>query len=64
MAQFALPWILMHPAVSLAIPGAKNPRQAQDNAAAVSLPALDEPAMRAIRGIYDRRIREQVHQRW
>jgi len=64
MAQFALRWILMHPAVSLAIPGAKNPRQAQDNAAAVSLPALDEPAMRAIRGIYDRRIREQVHQRW
>lgn len=64
MAQFALRWILMHPAVSLAIPGAKNPRQAQDNAAAVSLPALDEPTMRAIRGIYDRRIREQVHQRW
>lgn len=64
MAQFALRWILMHPAVSLAIPGAKNPRQAQDNAAAVSLPALDEPAMRAIRGIYERRIREQVHQRW
>lgn len=64
MAQFALRWILMHPVVSLAIPGAKNPRQAQDNAAAVSLPALDEPAMRAIRGIYDRRIREQVHQRW
>jgi aryl-alcohol dehydrogenase-like predicted oxidoreductase len=64
MAQFALRWILMFDAVSLAIPGAKNPRQARDNAAASSLPALDEQTMAAIRAIYDRYIREQVHQRW
>ncbi len=64
MAQFALRWILMFDAVSLAIPGAKNPKQAGDNAAAADLPAIDDGRMAAIRGIYDRHIRAQVHQRW
>ncbi len=64
MAQFALRWILMFDAVSLAIPGAKNPKQAGDNAAAADLPSVDEGRMAAIRGIYDRHIRAQVHQRW
>ncbi len=64
MAQFALRWILMFDAVSLAIPGAKNPKQARDNAAAANLPPLDEQTMAAVRAIYDRTIRAQVHQRW
>lgn len=64
MAQFALRWILMYDAVSLAIPGAKNPRQATDNLAASDLPAFDEKTMATIREIYDRSIRAQVHQRW
>ena len=33
MPQFALRWILMHDAVSCTIPGAKNPKQAEDNSA-------------------------------
>ena len=64
MAQFALRWILMHAAVSLAIPGAKNPRQAVENAAAADLPALDEATMQRTLAIYDQFIRSQVHQRW
>jgi aryl-alcohol dehydrogenase-like predicted oxidoreductase len=64
MAQFALRWILMHDAVSLAIPGAKNTRQAADNAAAADLPALDEATMQRTVEIYDQFIRNQVHQRW
>lgn len=64
MAQFALRWILMFDAVSLAIPGAKNPKQARDNAAAAGLPALDEQTMAAVRAVYDRTIRAQVHHRW
>jgi aryl-alcohol dehydrogenase-like predicted oxidoreductase len=64
MAQFALRWILMDDAVSLAIPGAKNPQQAFDNAAASDLPALSDETMAAVRAIYDQYIREQVHQRW
>ena len=64
MAQFALRWILMFDAVGLAIPGAKNPQQARDNTAASDLPALDDATMAKIRAIYDKYIREQVHQRW
>jgi aryl-alcohol dehydrogenase-like predicted oxidoreductase len=64
MAQFALRWILMSDAVSLAIPGAKNPKQASENAAASDMPALDDQKMDEICAIYDRYIREQVHQRW
>lgn len=64
MAQFALRWILMFDAVSLAIPGAKNPKQARENAAASELPALDKETMMKIEGIYNQYIRDEVHHRW
>jgi aryl-alcohol dehydrogenase-like predicted oxidoreductase len=64
MPQFALRWILMFDAVTLAIPGAKNPQQALDNAAASDLPPLDEGVMAETRSLYDRLIRPLVHQRW
>lgn len=64
MAAFALRWILMHEAVTVAIPGARNATQAQANAAASDLPALSEDVMAAARDIYDRLIAPHVHQRW
>lgn len=64
LVQMALRWILMFDAVSLAIPGAKNPQQAAANAAASNLPPLDETTMWRIEEIYTRLIRDQVHQRW
>ena len=64
MAQFALRWILMFNAVTCAIPGGKRPSQVADNCAASDLPELSEAAMRAIRDLYDARIRGAVHQRW
>ena len=64
MAQFALRWILMFDAVSTVIPGAKNRRQATDNAQAAGLPPLSDQVMSKIKSIYDDNIREQVHQRW
>ena len=64
MAQFALRWILMHDAVSCAIPGGKRPSQVRDNCAASELPRLSEAAMAAVKEIYDTRIRSAVHQRW
>jgi aryl-alcohol dehydrogenase-like predicted oxidoreductase len=42
MAQFALRWILMFDAVSCAIPGAKNARQALANTQAADLPAAPQ----------------------
>jgi aryl-alcohol dehydrogenase-like predicted oxidoreductase len=64
LAQLALRWILMHPAVSCAIPGAKRPDQAEDNLAAAEMPPLLEEIMDRIREIYDRYVRPEVHHQW
>jgi aryl-alcohol dehydrogenase-like predicted oxidoreductase len=64
MAQMALRWVLMFDAVTCAIPGAKRPVQAADNAAASELPPLDEETMAAVRDVYQRLIRPHVHHRW
>jgi aryl-alcohol dehydrogenase-like predicted oxidoreductase len=64
LTQLALRWILMFDAVSCAIPGAKTPEQARENAAAADLPALDEGSMAAVRALYDRHIRRHVHASW
>jgi aryl-alcohol dehydrogenase-like predicted oxidoreductase len=64
MTQFALRWILMHEAVSCAIPGGKRPEQVADNAAASDLPRLSGKVMRQVQEIYDKYIREDVHHRW
>jgi aryl-alcohol dehydrogenase-like predicted oxidoreductase len=64
MAQFALRWILMHDAVTCAIPGAKNPAQAEANANAADFPSLSDKTMRAVRGLYEEKIKPLVHQYW
>lgn len=64
MAQFALRWILMFDAVSLAIPGAKNREQAVDNARSADMTPPSDSVMAKTKQIYDQYIRQQVHQRW
>jgi aryl-alcohol dehydrogenase-like predicted oxidoreductase len=64
MPQFALRWILMSEAVTCAIPGAKNPAQAEDNVRAADLPALSAATLGKVRAIYDDNIRELVHHYW
>lgn len=64
MAQFALRWILMHEAVTVVIPGARNGEQAKANAAASDLAALSADVMAASREVYERLIAPHVHQRW
>ncbi len=64
MSQFALRWILMDPAVTVVIPGARNAEQARSNAEAAALPALSGATMAAVREIYERLIAPHVHQRW
>jgi len=63
-AQAALRWIIQQPGVTTVIPGARNPEQARQNAAAADLPPLNGEQLRSIEEIYDRRIRAQVHHRW
>jgi aryl-alcohol dehydrogenase-like predicted oxidoreductase len=64
MARFALRWILMSEAVTVAIPGARNAEQARSNAAAAALPPLPPEVMEKLKAIYDEDIRPHVHQRW
>jgi aryl-alcohol dehydrogenase-like predicted oxidoreductase len=63
-AQAALRWVIQQPGVTTVIPGARNPEQARQNAAAAQLPPLPGPVLAAVRDLYDRRIRGQVHHRW
>src|SRR5450631_1733433 len=63
LAQWALRWILMFDAVTCAIPGARRPKQIEENAAADDLPVLTESEMAAVKGVYDERIHPLVHQR-
>jgi len=64
MVQLALRWILMFDAVTCAIPGAKRASQVKQNLQAADMPPLLQESMQAIRAIYNRQIRPQVHQRW
>ncbi|GAA0664963.1 aldo/keto reductase [Kitasatospora atroaurantiaca] len=63
-AQTALRWIIQQPGVTTVIPGARSPQQARANAAAAALPPLPATTLDAVRDLYDRRIRAQVHDRW
>jgi aryl-alcohol dehydrogenase-like predicted oxidoreductase len=63
-AQLALRWILMHPGVSAAIPGAKTPEQARANAAAADLPPLSAELMGEVAERYAKYAKSLVHQRW
>lgn len=64
MAQMALRWILMFPAVTCAIPGAKRPDQAEENIKAANLPPLPDATMKEIKGVYDQLVRQHVHHYW
>ena len=64
MAQTALRWTLMFPEVTAAIPGARNPGQAEDNARAADLPPLSSEIMIRARDVYDRHFRAAIHGRW
>jgi aryl-alcohol dehydrogenase-like predicted oxidoreductase len=64
LVQLALRWILMHDAVTCAIPGAKRPEQVEENVSASDLPGLSEDVMRQVEDLYEEKIRPLVHQYW
>ncbi|MFE7591626.1 aldo/keto reductase [Kitasatospora sp. NPDC057512] len=63
-AQAALRWVTQQPGVTTVIPGARNVAQARANAAAADSAPLPPVTLAAVRELYDRRIRTQVHGRW
>ena len=64
MANFALRWILDHPAVSCVIPGARNETQVAENAKASSLAPLTAEQFDGVQRVYEASIKGLVHQRW
>ncbi len=64
MTQFALRWILMHEAVTAAIPGAKRVEQVEENVSAADLPSIPAETMSQVQKLYEERIRPQVHHYW
>jgi len=64
LTQFALRWILMHEAVTCAIPGAKRPEQVEENMSASDLPPLSVEVMQQVKDLYEEKIRPLVHHYW
>jgi aryl-alcohol dehydrogenase-like predicted oxidoreductase len=64
LSQLALKWILMHPAVSCAIPGARRPSQIDETARASDLNELPKSTMEKVADLYNKKIRPSVHHRW
>ena len=64
LTQMALRWIVMFDAVTCSIPGAKQVHQVEDNMKAGSLPPLEGATVSRIHAVYDRWIKEQVHDKY
>ncbi len=64
MAQWALRWVTMHPAVTCAIPGGKRAAQVEDNMRAADLPALSDAQMQAVQTVYEQCAKPWVHHGW
>jgi aryl-alcohol dehydrogenase-like predicted oxidoreductase len=63
LPQAALRWIIEQPGVTTVIPGARNPSQAQRNAAA-GQSELPAGFADAVRQVYDGKLRADIHPRW
>ncbi|RYF97927.1 MAG: aldo/keto reductase, partial [Chitinophagaceae bacterium] len=60
MAQWALRWILDHPAVTTVIPGASKISQIASNVMASDLPQLSSVTHQALRELYDLEIKSKI----
>ncbi len=63
MAQFALRWVLDHPEVCVAIPGATKVSQVESNAAASDLPPLSHQVHETLRRLYNDKIDKHIRGR-
>ena len=64
LAPVAIRWVLMHPQVSVVIPGASRAAQVHDNVKASALPPLTDAQMHAVQRIYDQYLRSIIHPQW
>lgn len=64
LAPIALKWVLMHPSVSVVIPGASKGTQIDSNMSTSDMEDLTETQMKAINDIYNELIKASVHPFW
>jgi aryl-alcohol dehydrogenase-like predicted oxidoreductase len=64
LAQVAIQWTLQEEAVSCVIPGASRPDQADHNLQSEKVGQLTEADMDFVKEIYEKYIKEEVHERW
>ncbi len=60
LSQMALRWVLDHPAVTVAIPGATNPKQVRSNAKASDLPPLDNALLEKLESFYQDKVHPHI----
>ena len=60
LSQSALRWVLDFEAVSVVIPGSKNPRQVMDNCAASALPPLTPATHEALSDLYFKEVASHI----
>ncbi|MCR4821651.1 MAG: aldo/keto reductase [Treponema sp.] len=64
LIPYALKWILMHNEVSVVIPGASKASQVSSNVRAADFSPLTKEQMDGVKAIYDKYIRQSVHENW
>jgi aryl-alcohol dehydrogenase-like predicted oxidoreductase len=64
LAPVALKWILMFDEVSCIIPGASKPEHLDSNFKALEVPQISEEQLKAVKEVYEKRIKPLVHYSW
>lgn len=64
LASWAIKWVLMFPQVSTVIPGASKIEQVLSNVKASDLPEISPTDMEAVRSIYDKYFKADIHHLW
>jgi aryl-alcohol dehydrogenase-like predicted oxidoreductase len=64
LAPIALKWILQFDAVSCIIPGASSNKQVDSNLSAFDMPDFTAAQLQAVQEVYEKFIKQSVHQLW
>ncbi|WP_304517166.1 aldo/keto reductase [Cecembia rubra] len=64
LSAWAIRWILMFPQVSTVIPGASKVEQVSANLHAMNLPEVNTDQMNAVRNVYEKYFKPEIHQLW
>lgn len=64
LSAWAIRWILMFPQISTVIPGASKVEQVSANLHAMDLPLISAEKMDAVRAVYEKYFKDDIHHLW